>query len=238
MIFETSDDKEKKHTQDSSDSSQQQVTVKSTTDEQAGGGDAQSAKADDSLQKAAAASDDKATNKIDKDPSSTEGKEKSILSSLVFRLAVLGIVTVVVLLLVFFSKPKEKQDSAAMDPTMEGTMDQAQVDILDLTLGQGTVLESGMTVTIHYKGSLEDGTVFDSSYDRGSPFSFVLGTGKVIPGWEQGLLGMKVGGKRKLTIPPSLAYGDMGYPPSIPSNATLVFEVEAVGAESAMDGAQ
>lgn len=96
----------------------------------------------------------------------------------------------------------------------------------DLTCGQGDEAVSGATVSVHYVGTLEDGEKFDSSRDRGQPFQFTLGSGQVIPGWDEGIQGMKVGGVRKLTIPPELGYGEMGSPPVIPPNATLVFEVE------------
>jgi FKBP-type peptidyl-prolyl cis-trans isomerase len=94
--------------------------------------------------------------------------------------------------------------------------------------GLGAVATSGDKVTVDYVGTLEDGTKFDSSIDRGTPFTFTLGEGKVIKGWEQGLLGMKVGEKRKLTIPYNLGYGESGYGP-IPAKATLIFEVELLG---------
>ena len=81
----------------------------------------------------------------------------------------------------------------------------------------------------HYTGWLLDGTKFDSSLDRGKPLSFVLGKGQVIQGWDKGVQGMKVGGKRKLTVPPELGYGTRGFPGAIPPNATLVFEVELLG---------
>lgn len=90
---------------------------------------------------------------------------------------------------------------------------------------------NGSVVSVHYRGRLENGTVFDSSYDRGEPLRFKLGAGEVIPGWEIGILGMKVGEKRVLTIPPELAYGEEGIPPVIPPNATLIFDVDLVAVE-------
>lgn len=95
-----------------------------------------------------------------------------------------------------------------------------------LNLGNGTSPKGGDTVTVHYTGWLTDGTKFDSSVDRDEPFSFVLGTGQVIQGWDQGVASMCVGDKARLTIPPEMAYGQQGYPGAIPPNATLVFEVE------------
>lgn len=95
-----------------------------------------------------------------------------------------------------------------------------------ITSGAGPSPKGGDTVTVHYTGWLTDGTKFDSSVDRDEPFSFVLGTGQVIPGWDQGVARMRVGDKTRLTIPPDLAYGEQGYPGAIPPNATLIFEVE------------
>ena len=102
-----------------------------------------------------------------------------------------------------------------------------QID--DVVVGTGPEAIQGKQVTVHYTGWLTDGKRFDSSKDHGQPFQFALGRGQVIPGWDQGVAGMKVGGKRKLTIPPELAYGKAGASGVIPPNATLVFEVELLG---------
>ncbi len=99
----------------------------------------------------------------------------------------------------------------------------------DLVVGTGPSPQRGQTVTVNYTGTLENGTKFDSSYDHGAPADFRIGVGAVIKGWDEGLMSMKVGGKRKLIIPASLGYGAMGRPPSITPNSTLVFEVELLG---------
>ena len=101
-----------------------------------------------------------------------------------------------------------------------------ELKIEELQPGAGAEAVAGKTVEVHYTGWLTDGKKFDSSLDRGRPFAFRLGARQVIAGWDQGVAGMKVGGKRKLTIPPHLGYGTRGHPGAIPANATLVFEVE------------
>jgi FKBP-type peptidyl-prolyl cis-trans isomerase FkpA len=108
----------------------------------------------------------------------------------------------------------------------EGTRMSNGLNIEDLKVGNGAEATSGKRVEVHYTGWLTNGQKFDSSVDRGKPFGFQLGAGQVIKGWDQGVAGMKVGGKRKLTIPPDLGYGARGAGGVIPPNATLVFEVE------------
>ena len=109
-------------------------------------------------------------------------------------------------------------------------MEQPNITIEDILVGQGTEAKTGNTVSVQYRGTLLNGIQFDSSYDRGEPFSFTIGQGQVIQGWEQGIPGMKKGGKRKLIIPSAFAYGDRAVG-SIPPNSTLVFEVELLSVQ-------
>lgn len=116
-------------------------------------------------------------------------------------------------------------DSSTSDPDVE-VEDVAELSIETVVQGTGEESKNGDVLVVHYTGTLLDGTKFDSSVDRGDPFSFTLGNGNVIQGWEQGMLGMKVGEKRILIIPSDLGYGAAGAPPSIPGGAALKFEVE------------
>lgn len=100
------------------------------------------------------------------------------------------------------------------------------LQIEEIQIGTGAEAKSGQSVSVHYTGTLTNGSKFDSSRDRKDPFDFQLGAGMVIKGWDQGVAGMKVGGRRKLTIPPELGYGAGGYPPVIPPNSTLIFDIE------------
>lgn len=120
--------------------------------------------------------------------------------------------------------PSSKEDVKAV-PQTQTQGDTMNLESTDITVGTGAEATTGSTVSVHYTGALTDGTKFDSSLDRGTPFSFPLGAGQVIKGWDEGVVGMKVGGKRKLVIPPSLGYGDRAVS-TIPANSTLVFEVE------------
>jgi len=120
----------------------------------------------------------------------------------------------------------KKSSPPAPKTTPEGLV------VEDVKVGDGALATPGRMASVHYTGRLTDGTKFDSSYDHGQPIEFPLGTGKVIKGWDMGIQGMKVGGKRKLTIPPDLAYGAQGTPGGpIPPNATLVFDVELTGVQ-------
>jgi peptidylprolyl isomerase len=115
--------------------------------------------------------------------------------------------------------------SAAPSPTPPPDPN-AKLVSTDIVVGKGAEAKTGDTVSVHYVGTLTNGTEFDSSRKRGQPFVFTLGKGQVIRGWDQGVVGMKVGGKRKLVIPPALAYGEHGMGSVIPPNSTLTFEVE------------
>jgi FKBP-type peptidyl-prolyl cis-trans isomerase len=143
-------------------------------------------------------------------------KKKLLIAAIVF----LGLIAL-------FTVPPFGRSQPSREPSSPSPFSEPQsgLEIEDLVVGGGATAEVGDTVSVHYTGTLRDGTKFDSSYDRGEPFSFTIGKGSVIAGWEKGIVGMKVGGKRKLTIPPELGYGekDMG---KIPPNSTLIFEIE------------
>jgi FKBP-type peptidyl-prolyl cis-trans isomerase len=143
---------------------------------------------------------------------------------------IVGIALLIIASLFIFRITDTMQPAAQPEPTKVTTMntkDTKGLKIEDIKVGTGREVKNGDTVVINYVGTLTDGTKFDSSYDRGKPFETQIGTGQVIKGWDLGVIGMKIGGKRKLTIPPQLAYGNQAIG-SIPANSTLIFEVELV----------
>lgn len=149
------------------------------------------------------------------------------------RIAILVVVLLLIAGAAFLvyttSRPNQEpagQPAAGLPDTSNLTTTASGLQYKDVTVGSGAEAQDGNTVSVHYTGWLTDGTKFDSSVDRGQPFSFLLGTGGVIAGWDEGVKGMKVGGKRILVIPSNLGYGASGASGVIPPNATLIFEVE------------
>ncbi|QWV92532.1 FKBP-type peptidyl-prolyl cis-trans isomerase [Geomonas oryzisoli] len=147
---------------------------------------------------------------------------------------------VLLLLMAAVAIPACSQKDATKQPATEKTAAKAAAGAVttpsglsytDLVVGTGPSPTSGKGVKVHYTGTLENGTKFDSSLDRGQPFIFRIGAGEVIPGWDEGVMSMKVGGKRKLVVPPQLGYGANGAGGVIPPNATLIFEVELLDVE-------
>lgn len=130
------------------------------------------------------------------------------------------------------SEQPSTRDQTGSDPQagdQEMTRTASGLEMRDEAVGEGEAARAGDRVSVHYTGWLENGTKFDSSRDRGQPFQFVLGEGRVIRGWEEGVLGMKPGGRRRLRIPPELGYGSRAVGGVIPANATLLFDVELLG---------
>jgi len=144
----------------------------------------------------------------------------------VYLIILVFIVPIIILLLLGKVSKQTPTPSATIT---ESKMEELKIE--EMVVGTGDEAVNGKKVTVNYSGTLINGTKFDSSYDRGVPFSFNLGAGEVIKGWDQGVTGMKVGGKRKLTIPSSLGYGVTGAGGVIPPNATLIFEVELLKVE-------
>ncbi|MFA6369323.1 MAG: FKBP-type peptidyl-prolyl cis-trans isomerase [Candidatus Shapirobacteria bacterium] len=148
------------------------------------------------------------------------------------KIITIAIIFVFILAFYFLTKNPSTSETNISDPnqTIMPTLAPSkvtQLQIEDTVVGNGQEVKSGDNISIHYSGTLEDGTKFDSSYDRNQPLEIQIGVGQVIQGWDQGVVGMKVGGKRKLTIPYQLAYGENGSGP-IPPKATLIFEVELI----------
>jgi FKBP-type peptidyl-prolyl cis-trans isomerase len=126
-------------------------------------------------------------------------------------------------------QPVRPNTNAPTKVAGDGVKTDSGLQYWDIKLGLGPVAKAGDKVKVHYTGWLTTGKKFDSSVGTNQPFEFTLGQGEVIKGWDEGVAGMKVGGKRQLRIPPELAYGEDGHPPQIPHNATLIFDVQLVG---------
>ena len=151
---------------------------------------------------------------------------KNILKAGVFLLA---LIILVIFYLASGNINDTSEENENQNAGLEGGVDELKIE--DILEGVGSEVKNGDTISVHYTGTLVDGTKFDSSLDRNEPFSFTLGEGAVIPGWDKGILGMKTGGKRRLIIPPQLAYGEEGAGSDIPPNSTLIFEVELLDIE-------
>lgn len=160
-------------------------------------------------------------------------KRKFRQSSGTSTMWVIGVLLVAVVLIAVFVFLRNRQGETPTNTTGEnnvGVITTASgLQYEDLVTGSGQAAKAGDTVSVHYTGWLTDGTEFDSSVGRGQPFEFRLGTGGVIKGWDEGVEGMLVGGKRRLTIPSELAYGNQSVGGVIPANSTLIFEVELLG---------
>ena len=129
------------------------------------------------------------------------------------------------------AKPKTPNTNAPTKVTGDGVKTDSGLQYWEIRVGPGEVAKEGSHVRVHYTGWLTTGKKFDSSVDAGKPFDFTIGNGEVIKGWEEGVAGMKVGGKRQLRIPPALGYGAAGYPGAIPANATLIFDVQLLNVQ-------
>ncbi len=140
---------------------------------------------------------------------------------------IIALLILVALVIGFFIFGNNKPKTETMAPSTNSQSQATKLKIEDIQVGTGKEVVSGDNIVIHYNGTLTDGTKFDSSYDRGEPFETQIGVGQVIQGWDEGVVGMKVGGKRKLTIPPEMGYGNRATGP-IPANSTLIFEVELI----------
>ena len=163
--------------------------------------------------------------------------QRGVSMPIVIGIIVLALVVIAAFIFIPQSSPEESVDEKNREKEVsqekeDTILNEKSVDLLIGTIeeGAGAQAETGDVITVHYTGVLEDGTKFDSSYDRGEPITIQIGAGQVIQGWELGIPGMRIGEKRKLTIPSELAYGAQGRP-GIPPNATLIFEVELVSIE-------
>jgi FKBP-type peptidyl-prolyl cis-trans isomerase FkpA len=163
-------------------------------------------------------------------PTTREKRRKTRRRNLILIMAIPAILVIIgggYLINRFIYQPEDAlQGPPPIDSSIQTVTTASGLQYQDIVVGNGAEAQPGVTVSVHYTGWLTDGTKFDSSVDRNKPFEFPLGAGKVIRGWDEGITGMKVGGQRRLTIPPELGYGEEGFPPVIPTNAILIFDVE------------
>jgi FKBP-type peptidyl-prolyl cis-trans isomerase len=163
-----------------------------------------------------------------------EGKERGLMKTLIVALAIALLAPSALLIAQTAPAKKAPAKSAASGPSKvsgEPTKTASGLEYWDIKVGTGAVAQTGQHVKVDYTGWLTTGKKFDSSVGTGKPYDFMLGAGQVIKGWDEGVAGMKVGGKRQLHIPPDLAYGEKGYSSLIPPNSTLIFDVQLVDAK-------
>jgi FKBP-type peptidyl-prolyl cis-trans isomerase len=153
------------------------------------------------------------------------------MTKYVAAIAVLLALTAVFVIAQSAARKSTADTSAPTKVTGDGVKTDSGLIYWDIRVGNGAVAKEGSHVRVHYTGWLTTGKKFDSSVDAGKPFDFTIGNGEVIKGWEEGVAGMKVGGKRQLRIPPALGYGDAGYPGVIPAKATLIFDVQLLNVQ-------
>jgi FKBP-type peptidyl-prolyl cis-trans isomerase len=144
-------------------------------------------------------------------------------------ISTIGFLTLIATLSLAQTAAQKPNTSAPTKVTGDAVKTASGLQYWDITVGTGVEAKQGSHVKVHYTGWLTSGKKFDSSVDAGQPFEFTIGRGDVIKGWEEGVAGMKVGGKRQLRIPPELGYGASGYPGVIPANATLIFDIQLLG---------
>jgi FKBP-type peptidyl-prolyl cis-trans isomerase len=153
-------------------------------------------------------------------------KGRLIMKKQFISLTILALMTTALWAQTATNPPARPNTNAPTKVTGDGVKTASGLQYWDIKVGTGDVAKNGSRVRVHYTGWLTTGKKFDSSVDAGRPFEFTIGKGEVIPGWDEGVAGMKVGGKRQLRIPPALAYGEQGAAGVIPPNATLIFDVE------------